>query len=98
MPFTQNDNKFLKRRKYYDSNSERVSCKLSFDLETKKVFQFKEEDFGQRVSEGNKLSPLLKQHKKSKSMTDLTSSIESEKSERGEKNDGSWKFFSFADV
>lgn len=98
MPFTQNDNKFLKRRKYYDSNSERFSCKLSFDLETKKISEFKEEDNGHIVSKQNKLSPLLRQHKKSKSMTDLTSSIESEKSDREEKNEGSWKFFSLADV
>lgn len=31
-------------------------------------------------------------------MTDLTSSIESEKSDREEKSDGSWKYFSFSDV
>lgn len=31
-------------------------------------------------------------------MTDLTSSIESEKSDREENNEASWKFFSLADV
>ena len=51
MPFSQNNAKFLKRRKYFDSSSEVCSCKHSFDLETKKVFELKEQDLSHLVSE-----------------------------------------------
>lgn len=79
MPFSQNNAKFLKRRKYFDSSSEVYSCKHSFDLETKKVFESKEQDLSHLVSEEKGLLTLKNQQKKSKSMTDLTSSVESEK-------------------
>ena len=53
MPMSQNDLKFLKRRKYSKANSEKSNWRLEFDLESKKIFEAKEENFCHAVSEQN---------------------------------------------